>query len=100
MRQLDVIDWRTVQLFLSDEGIHEVQLDLDDNRNQRCTCKKFQMLKRCRHTKWVENAILESGGHFSVQISSEVPEEIAMEAFDSPEKFRDFILKYGKVEIL
>jgi hypothetical protein len=95
-----MIDWRTVQLFLSEDGVHEVEVDLQDNRNQRCTCKKFQSFKRCRHTKWVEDVIVESGGHFSVQIYSEIDQEIADEAFDSPEKFREFVIKYGKVEVI
>lgn len=100
MRQLGMIDWRTVQLFLSEDGVHEVQLDLEDNRNQRCTCKKFQSFKRCRHTKWVEEAIVEAGGHFSVQIYTDVADEEAAEAFDSPDKFREFVIKYGRVEVI
>jgi hypothetical protein len=100
MRQLGMIDWRTIQLFLSEDGVHEVQLDLEDNRNQRCTCKKFQLIKRCRHTKWVEEAILMSGGHFSVQISADVDELEAEYAFSTADTFRDFVIKYGKVEVI
>jgi hypothetical protein len=100
MRQLGMIDWRTVQLFLSDDGVHEVQLDLEDNRNQRCTCKKFQSFKNCRHVKWVEEAILEAGGHFSVEISTEIDDDEAVDAFDTPEKFRNFIIRYGRVEVI
>lgn len=100
MRELSVIDWRTVQLFLSDDGVHEVQLDIQDNRNIKCTCKRFKTFKKCKHTNWIENEIVEAGGHFSIQIDVEVPEEVADSAFDDAETFRDFVLKYGKVEVL
>ena len=100
MRELGVMDWRTVQLFLEEDGVHEVQLDLEDNRNMRCTCKRFKTFKRCKHTNWVEDSIELSGGHFSVQIDSEVPQEEAEYAFDSAESFRNFVLKYGKVEVI
>lgn len=100
MRELSVIDWRTVQIFLSEDGVHEVQLDVDDNRNQKCTCVRFSKFKRCKHTKWVENAIMEMGGHFSVQIGSEIDLDEAEEAFESPEHFRQFILKHGRVEVI
>lgn len=95
-----MIDWRTVQVFLSEDGIHEVQLDLDDNRNQRCTCKKFQLIKRCRHTRWVEESIVDQGGHFSVQISAEVDELEAEDAFSTADSFRAFVIRYGKVEVI
>lgn len=95
-----MIDWRTVQLFLSEEGVHEVQVDLEDNRNQRCTCKRFQSFKRCRHTKWVEEVIVESGGQFSIQISDEIDELEAESAFSTADTFREFVIKYGKVEVI
>ena len=100
MRQLGVMDWRTVQLFLSDDGIHEVQLDLHDNRNMRCTCKRFKLLRKCKHTAWIEHEIVAAGGHFSIQIDFEVPQEEAEAAFDDAESFRNFVLKYSKVEVL
>ena len=100
MRELSVIDWRTVQLFLSDEGVHEVQLDVEDNRHIKCTCKRFKTFKKCKHTTWIENEIVEAGGHFSIQINVEVPPEEAEAAFDDAGAFRDFVLKYGKVEVI
>lgn len=100
MRQLGVIEWRTVQVFLSETGIDEVELDIEDNRNIRCTCKKFKTFKKCKHTNWVDRQIVEAGGHFSVLVDSEVPMDEAEVAFDTPESFRKFVLKYGKVEVI
>jgi hypothetical protein len=100
MRQLGMMDWRTVQMFLSDDGVHEVQLDVYDNRNMKCTCKRFKTFKKCKHTNWIDNEILQSGGHFSIQINADIPEEEADAAFDDPKAFRDFVVKYGKVEVI
>jgi len=100
VRECNVIDWRTVQLFLSDDGVHEVQLDITDNRNIKCTCKRFKTFKKCKHTTWIENEINDAGGHFSIQIDVEVPAEEADAAFDDAESFREFVVKYGKVEVI
>jgi hypothetical protein len=40
MRGLNMeIDWRTVQLFLDDSGVSEVEIDAEDATNVRCSCK-------------------------------------------------------------
>lgn len=100
MRKLDMMDWRMVQLFLSDEGVYEVELDMNDNRNQRCNCPKFAKRNNCKHIRWVERKINDDGGHYSIQIPYEVDEEIANEAFASAENFRAFVIEHARVEVL
>jgi hypothetical protein len=39
-------------------------------------------------------------GHYSITVPSEIPEEYALEASDDPKKFREFVVKYAKVEVL
>lgn len=41
-----------------------------------------------------------NNGNYSILVPSEVPEELAMEANDDPVKFREFVIKYAKVEVL
>lgn len=101
MRRLTVIEWRTVQLFLGEDGISEVELDLSDNRNVRCSCARFNSrFGKCKHIKFIENAIVESGGQYSIQVPNSVDELEAALAFDDAEAFREFVVKYAKVEVL
>jgi hypothetical protein len=41
-----------------------------------------------------------NGGQYSVLIPQEIPEELAAEANDSAAKFREFVVKYAKIEVL
>lgn len=95
-----MIDWRTVQLFLSEDGVHEVEIDLADNRRIRCTCPKFSKSSKCKHTKFIEDSVEKHNGHYNIQVPKEVDEMEAAYAFDTAETFRDFVLKYAKIEVL
>jgi hypothetical protein len=39
-------------------------------------------------------------GHYSILIPEEIPEELALDASDTAEKFREFVVKYAKIEVL
>ena len=41
-----------------------------------------------------------NAGHYSILVPEEIPEELALEASDSAEKFREFVVKYAKIEVL
>ena len=41
-----------------------------------------------------------NNGNYSILVPSEVSEELALEAHDDPAKFREFVIKYAKVEVL
>ena len=43
---------------------------------------------------------IKDSGHYSILIPNEVPEEMAIAANESPQKFREFIVKYGRIEII
>jgi hypothetical protein len=102
MRETNMdIDWRTVQLFLSDEeGVSEVQIDADDNRKVRCDCAAFMSSARCKHSKFVKARMAENDGHYAIRVPEDIPDEVAFEALSHADSFRDFILKYGKIEVL
>jgi hypothetical protein len=78
------VDWRTVQVFLSPTGIYEVQLTAGSD-DARCTCPAFILRNSC---------------NYAILVPDNVPEELAAEASESAEKFRDFVLKYARVEVL
>jgi len=94
------IEWRTVQLFLGSEGISEVALATHDTRKARCTCTAFSNSGRCKHIKFVKERLIEGDGNYNIQIPEDVPDEEAAEAMASLEDWREFVMKYGKIETI
>lgn len=92
--------WRIVQQFISEQavGIFEVEVNTD-TKETRCNCPVFEKRNFCKHTQFV-NFRIKNTGHYSILIPTEVPEEMATDASDDPTKFREFIVKYAKVEVL
>lgn len=95
--QLDA--WRTVQIFISPTGVHEVQLRPDSNE-PRCNCATFKIRASCKHTRFIQARMAENDGHYAILVPENVPEELAEAANADPAKFREFVLKYARVEIL
>jgi hypothetical protein len=93
--------WRTIQLFISAQaaGVFEVEVDTD-TKNTRCNCPVWRKSKTCKHTSFVKEKMRTNRGHYSILVPDEVSEEVALNAHDDPSKFRDFIVKYAKVEVL
>lgn len=92
--------WRTVQQFISYQGsgIFEVEVNTDTSE-VRCNCPVWAKRGSCKHAVFV-NLRIKDHGHYSILIPNEVPEEEALEANETPQKFREFIVKYGKIEVL
>lgn len=93
-------DWRTVQLFLDNNGVFEVQVDSLSKFLVRCSCRGEKPQAKCAHAKFVRENMMANDGHYTVHIPAEVDEDIAAEAMADAEAFRNFIIKYGKVEVL
>lgn len=93
--------WRTIQVFISAQaaGVFEVEVDTD-TRKLRCNCPKWKKTYSCKHVRFVNERMLMNDGHYSILIPEEVPEELAMYASDTAEKFREFVVKYAKIEVL
>ena len=49
---------------------------------------------------FVEQKMRFNNGHYSVQIPTDVSEDLALEANDTSETFREFVLRYAKIEVL
>ncbi len=94
------IKWRTVQIFLEDYGVAEVEVNQENNQQARCTCPGFSKSGRCKHTKHVKDVMSENDGHYSIHIPMEVDEEEAIRAMHDGDLFRSFVIKYGKVEVI
>lgn len=94
------IEWRTVQLFLDDDGVAEVEIDADNSSKIRCSCKTFSVAARCKHTKYIRRQLEQNDGHYSIMIPEDIDDEVALEAMSDPASFRDFVIRYGKVEVI
>ena len=93
---------RLIQLFLSQTntpgpGIYEVSAD--DEGVLYCTCPGFKGRKTCKHTKYVKAKTDNNNGTYPLEISNRATEEEADKARVSNEAFREFIIKYGKIEV-
>jgi hypothetical protein len=93
-------EWRTVQFFIGDEGVSEVELDTDDSRLVRCSCQGFTLTKKCKHQAFVLAKVEASNGNYGVQIPSDIPDELAFDTMDDADGWRNFVIKYGKIEVL
>lgn len=93
---------RLVQVFLSQAqtpGPSIFEVSTDEHGDLFCTCSGFKGRTTCKHTKFVQARIDSNNGTYPLEISSRATEEEANVAKTSDEKFREFIIKYGKIEV-
>ena len=90
--------WRIVQVFISSQaaGIFEVEVDTD-TKALRCNCPVWNNKSICKHTRFVSHKMMMNRGHYSITVGENVNEDIDVE---DPKKFREYVLKYAKVEVL
>lgn len=92
-------DWRSIQFFLSESGVYEVEADMD-NEGLRCNCRAYALKNLCKHVRFVSNKTDANNGVYPVKVSSKITEQQALTAQRSAENFRDFLIKYGRVEVV
>lgn len=93
-------DWRTVQLFLTKDYVAEVEINSANNAQVRCNCVGYAKLKRCNHVKFVKTQMVSNDGHYTIHIPTAVDDDLAAMAMEDAEMFRQFIIDYGKVEVI
>jgi hypothetical protein len=93
-------DWRTVQIFVGEYGVAEVEVDSLNAKNVKCTCPVANGASKCAHVKYVKKNMLENAGHYTVSIPVDIDETEVFSAMKNAADFRKFIIKYGRVEVL
>lgn len=93
---------RLVQVFLSQSqtpgpGIFEVSTS--NEGALFCTCPGFSGRKTCKHTKLVQTRIDNNHGSYPLEILKIATSEEAEKAKLSDEGYRNFIIRYGKIEV-
>jgi uncharacterized Zn finger protein len=83
---------------VSGPGIYEVSVGDTDEFN--CTCPGFSGRAKCKHVAFVKARIETNNGTYPLEISSRATTDDAAKAQKSSKDFREFIIKFGKVEVL
>jgi hypothetical protein len=96
-------DLKLVQVFLpqanvAGPGIYEVSVG--DPNEFYCTCPGFVSRMKCKHINFVKARIETNNGNYPLEISSRATPEDAERAKESNREFREFIIKFGKVEVI
>lgn len=94
---------RLVQVFLSQNktpgpGVYEVSLE-PTSGDLYCNCPGFASRHTCKHLKFVKTRITDNNGNYPLEISSRATQEDADKAKDSNRAFRDFVIKFGRIEV-
>lgn len=93
-------DSRLLQLFLSNGsslGIYEVSIAKD--KSLSCTCPGYAARNACKHINFVKSRSKRNGGLYPLTYSERCKEEDLRKSLESPESFREFIIKFGKIEV-
>lgn len=92
--------WRTVQIFLSPRcNVFEVEIN-QSSGTVRCNCPGHKSRSTCKHVRFVKARIQGNGGTYPLMLSVKTPKDGASLAARSRSDFRDFVLKYGRIEVL
>lgn len=92
--------WRTVQIFLSPRcNVFEAEVD-QSNGAVRCNCPGFKARSTCKHTRFVKARIEGNNGTYPLMLSTRTPKDRVSIATRSRSEFRDFVIKYGRIEVL
>lgn len=95
-----VEDTKLVQIFLSHGsalGIYEVSITKD--KVFVCTCPGYTAKHSCKHINFVKSRVKNNEGVYPLEISTRCTDFDADKAMESPESFREFIIKFGKIEV-
>jgi hypothetical protein len=94
---------RLLQVFITHRsnnpgpGIFEVSTDPD--KHLECNCPGFAVKNNCKHVALIESRIEANEGKYPFDFSSKVTVDEIKSAMKTEEAFREFIIKYAKVEV-
>jgi len=92
-------NWQVTQLFLSETGVHEVELNTGSLK-LRCNCTGYGNRSSCKHVRFVRERMDKNGGIYPTQISSRASKLEATVASSDPSAFRQLLIEYGKIEVV
>ena len=96
---LKMSDWQVLQIFLSETGVHEVELNAD-GRTLRCNCPGFSGRVHCKHMRFVRSKMNKNGGIYPCDLSTRASKLDALAASQDPVAFRQLLIDYGRIEVV
>mgnify|MGYP006267415997 CR=1 FL=1 len=93
---------KLMQVFLSQANVpgpNIFEVSGTDEGDLFCTCPGFKGRKNCKHVRFVSARIKNNNGSYPLEISTRATKEEADKAQESTEAFRDFVIKFGKIEV-
>lgn len=102
MRSGKVKEPKLVQVFLSQSqtpGPSIFEVTSNEAGTLFCTCPGFRGRSTCKHTKFVQARIDSNNGNYPLEISSRATADDAAKARSSSKDFREFVIKFGKIEV-
>jgi hypothetical protein len=96
-------EWRTIQLFLDEDlsGVHEVRLKVTINsKKMSCSCQAYEANSRCKHIRYIKDAMNKNDGHYAIQIPYLAAEDDSVKAIKTADDWRRFVVKYAKIVVL
>ncbi len=91
--------WQVSQLFLSDTGVHEVEIQMSTSK-VRCNCPGYETRGNCKHARLVNHRMEKNGGVYPIEISTKANRLATSIASRDPQAFRDLLVKYGRIEVI
>jgi len=93
-------EWRSLQFFLSDDGVHEVQANPDNYKQLKCDCHVYKSGKRCAHVRYVRDQITSKNGSYSITIPEHISDEDIQRASESADSFRNLLIHNARIEVI
>ena len=93
-------EMKLIQVFLGDSSTPAIfEVSSTKEGELICNCPGYRGRRRCKHVSFVQARIDGNGGSYPLEISKRATKEEADLAQTSTELFRDFIIKFGKIEV-
>jgi len=102
MKGSSLEDVRLLQIFLSPTAspgpcIFEVSTTKEGKLS--CTCPGYKGRNSCKHTRFVKARIDANNGTYPLELLPDTPEVAQRYAKKSSRAFREFVIKYAKIEV-
>ena len=95
-------DRRLIQVFLpktATPGVSIYEVSSDPDGVLYCNCAGYVDKGTCKHVRLVNSRIKENKGTYPLEMIAKSSKEEAEEARASAESFRNYIIKFGKIEV-
>lgn len=77
-----------------------IEVGVTQDKKVVCNCAKFILKNTCRHSRYILSQMDDNGGEYPYGVSSRATKEDKDKAQLSNKNFREFIVKFGTIEVI